>query len=479
MIRPRIFFSSLTATICIATGIFCFCRFSHANPQDIAIINIDDQPATSWQWQQRRMLARLIKAVADAKPRAIAVTLPCDTYTSVGADVSLINAVKDAGGAYFVMPLWDKLYTYAKGIGNAEYEKEKSAIAISASKKIKGRDYPALSFLLARDFFKASAKQSVSFRLDTSDRIFECTSEDIVSGKGSDFLKDKICFVGRSDANRVQASALAALVYPEVSIAVLPWRAILAVISIILLAAGLVLAGRTHRLVVAFSKHNGLAALPKASGLMSFGVSHYLVKNHRGTIFDARNWPAGRHWIWMGDFAVGAHYSRHAETVKKFFHGLTDGFGPREAMIQLNNRLFKDNGSTFTNLIHVDIDAQSRSVNFSNAGFESPLLYSGATREFRDFPDVSTPLGIKTDILVDEHKLILENSDIFLLFNSGIVKSRNRDGRFIDVDQLKFLVEENRHLSAKQLSDKILKVILDFNHGRPSADMIFAVIKAG
>jgi len=444
--------------------------FSSKPDPQIILINIDNGTSTQASWKERRELAEIIDKLAVAKPRAIVVTYPCIGYTSIGADRALIKAVKNAGCVYFSLPLWGVMYSHAKGIGHVQLKQAKKTVSILSSIIYENKVFPALSVLLSKEISGREVKTDFYFKRK-SGLEFEEYAPDFIANLKDNAFKDKICFIGDKESNCLQAEAFYALASFEEEIAV-SRNMFLYYLVFAALIAGLFLA-----VFLVIKKSLKKDRFLQKKGRLSFGKAALLLRNNHSSIFDSRIWPDGNIWLWMGD--PSPNNGRHSSfDLEKFFSSFKEPLGAREAIIRLNNDLHEADSQSFINLILLNINPQNCVINFSNAGFEPPLIFRNSTKEFNEFTHSTQPLGIGKSVDFDEQKIALDKSDILFLFNSGIVKSRDTDGRFIDLEQLKYMITQNCSLPAQKLAERVLRVILDFNASRPSQDMIFLAIKA-
>ncbi len=453
----------------IAAFLFIFLyAFVGAVSPRIVLINFDEASASGFPWQERRLLAEIIKCIAADKPKAIVVTLPCRGFTSAGADRMLLNAVKEAGCVYFGLSAWDALRGYAKGIGHLNFTREKDKILIENILRYENSDYPALSILLLKEFFDKTPPSKFSFRTSETPVFKEYRIKDVYHLKNKGLFKDKICFLGNRKLNILQAAAVYALISGNLE----KTKKTNHIVVACLLAGFLAI---TFALILRFKKIVR-SRLPHKLGRLSFGESRFSAESNLCSLIGHKLWMDNRLWLWMADCSSAS--KKIKLFIGNFFESYKQTTGTREVMIRLNSEICKDRDNSFVNFIIMEIEPEKGIVTFSKAGFESPLLFVYSTKEFRDFPEDEQPLGLRRNADFNEQKIILEKSDILFLFNSGIVGSRDREGRFIDLEQLKYIITQNSALSTHQLTRKILRVILDFNRGRPGADMMFLAIKA-
>jgi len=452
--------------------LFLFCATT-AFALEIVTINIDKKEENIlWPWQERRSLAQIIQLLSQAKAKAIVLTLPTSSFTSPGADRQFLHTLSQAGNVYLAQPVLPSALNFAKASGHVYYKIEKGQVFIPQTYQ----GLISLVSLLAKDLGK-DKKGDLRFRYSKNYPTKDYFLKDVLGDASGLDLKEKICFVGDSETNFIQAQALCNILFCEKDT---EKRIILGYFLLIflgILSFLIIYYVRNHAAVLYFRTQQGLVKIPKESGRLSFGVSQFFSKNPY-TLFLFKQWPEGHLWMCMGDFySQRQKESAYLKTIEAIFSQLNEGFGPREILLRLNTELCKIKDNSFANLIHLDIQSYKGTLSFANAGFESPILFKNQSKEFRDFSDIGIPLGLKQDFLLIEQELVLEKEDILFLFNSGLVKSRNRQGELIDIEQLKFLITQNSSLPSQQLAEKVLKTILDFNFVKPGLDIFFLVLK--
>jgi len=124
----------------------------------------------------------------------------------------------------------------------------------------------------------------------------------------------------------------------------------------------------------------------------------------------------------------------------------------------------------FASLFYCQYDARSRALNYCNAGHAPLLLYRAAHKSFTRLDSEGMPVGIAQDADFGEAYCGLERGDIAILFTDGLLEAADADLEQFGVERLKRVVQENKDLSARELSDKIHTMLKDFMKGAEQLD---------
>ncbi|MDR2734003.1 MAG: PP2C family protein-serine/threonine phosphatase [Spirochaetota bacterium] len=139
------------------------------------------------------------------------------------------------------------------------------------------------------------------------------------------------------------------------------------------------------------------------------------------------------------------------------------GRGAGEVVSVVNDTISSEVGEErFASLFYCQYDARSRALNYCNAGHAPLLLYRAAHKSFARLDSEGMPVGIAQDASFGEAYCGLERGDIALLFTDGLLEATDADLEQFGVERLKRVVQENKDLSARELSDKIHAVLRDF-----------------
>jgi phosphoserine phosphatase RsbU/P len=104
----------------------------------------------------------------------------------------------------------------------------------------------------------------------------------------------------------------------------------------------------------------------------------------------------------------------------------------------------------------------------ANAGQTQPLLYKDGRVE--QIKLVGFPIGIFEDATYDEWSVKLTHGDILVFYSDGITEAANREGKFLGGGRLKEILEQNTHLTAAEIADRILEVVQEYTEGGAITD---------
>ncbi len=149
--------------------------------------------------------------------------------------------------------------------------------------------------------------------------------------------------------------------------------------------------------------------------------------------------------------------------------GVQVGYAPHIAMSKVNNLLWDSvEDHQFITAIYGILDETNRTLVFSNAGHNPPLLMSAdGTYRYVEYGD--TPLGMFYDARYHQHFILFEPGQTMIIYTDGITEAANDAGEEYGTDRLANIVHAGLHLPAKKLIDHIRKDVADFT-GRKFLD---------
>jgi phosphoserine phosphatase RsbU/P len=154
------------------------------------------------------------------------------------------------------------------------------------------------------------------------------------------------------------------------------------------------------------------------------------------------------------------------------------GYAPNVSMAKMNNLLWESTENhQFITAFYGVLDATNRTIAYTNAGHNPPLLMSGdGTAKYIDRGGI--PLGMFKDARYYEYYLQLEPGQTLVLYTDGVTEAVNCRGEEFGRDHLIKVVAEGSYLPARQLIDFIYSKVLDFTEGHGADDDItFVIIK--
>ncbi len=148
------------------------------------------------------------------------------------------------------------------------------------------------------------------------------------------------------------------------------------------------------------------------------------------------------------------------------------GYAPHISMAKVNYLLWESiQRHQFVTAFYGVLDATNRTLAYSNAGHNPPLLMSkDGTASFIERGSV--PLGMFRETRYYEFYLALEPGQLLVLYTDGVTEAANEDSEEYGRDRLENRVREGRHLGARELIEFIHQDVIKFTAGRGADDDI-------
>ena len=158
-----------------------------------------------------------------------------------------------------------------------------------------------------------------------------------------------------------------------------------------------------------------------------------------------------------------------------------DGAGER--LRCANNMIVSNSGSgtsgMFVTLFFAKLFEKDRSLVYSNAGHNPPLLFRASTGSIEALEVTGPVLGMMEEMEYEQRTIALESGDILLLYTDGIVEAMNCNEELFGLERLRSSLSSAKRLSAQGIQDSILRDLKQFTEGEEQSDDITVmVIKA-
>jgi sigma-B regulation protein RsbU (phosphoserine phosphatase) len=155
------------------------------------------------------------------------------------------------------------------------------------------------------------------------------------------------------------------------------------------------------------------------------------------------------------------------------------GYAPHISMSKVNYLLWESiERNQFVTAFYGVLDATNRTVAYSNAGHNPPILMD-ADGQARFEERGGVPLGMFRDSRYYEYYETIEPGQILVLYTDGVTEATNRDGQEYGRDHLVDAVRRCRDLSAREMIDFLHRDLMEWTDGRGAGDDVtFFVIKA-
>ena len=155
------------------------------------------------------------------------------------------------------------------------------------------------------------------------------------------------------------------------------------------------------------------------------------------------------------------------------------GYAPHISMSKVNYLLWESiERNQFVTAFYGILDATNRTLAYSNAGHNPPLLMDkdGSVR-FEERGGV--PLGMFRDSRYYEYFATIDPGEVLVLYTDGVTEAENPALEEYGRDRLVAAVRRCRHLGAREMIDFIHRDVTQWTDGRGATDDVtFFIIKA-
>ncbi len=155
------------------------------------------------------------------------------------------------------------------------------------------------------------------------------------------------------------------------------------------------------------------------------------------------------------------------------------GYSPQVSMAKVNYLLWESiERNQFVTAFYGILDATNRTLAYTNAGHNPPLLLTGDGKH-RFIERGSLPLGMFKDTRYHEYYQTIEPGEMLVLYTDGVTEAQNRKDEEYGRDRLARAVKANQTLSARDLIAAVHKEVIEWTDGKGATDDVtFFVIKA-
>ena len=155
------------------------------------------------------------------------------------------------------------------------------------------------------------------------------------------------------------------------------------------------------------------------------------------------------------------------------------GYATHISMAKVNYLLWESiERNQFVTAFYGILDASNRTLSFSNAGHNPPLLVK-ANGETRFITEGEQPLGMFQHTRYHENHVVLEPGDVFVLYTDGATEAESPAGEEFGRDRLVDAVKASLDKPAREMIASIQMSVLEWTASAGATDDVtFFVIKA-
>jgi len=215
--------------------------------------------------------------------------------------------------------------------------------------------------------------------------------------------------------------------------------------------------------------------IPSVTGV-EIGTFSQPAKQVGGDYHDLIELPSGGLGVAVGDVSgkgmaaallmanVQASLRRYSESA----------YSPKEIIYRINNSLCPIcehiDEHRFITLFYGILDPESRTLIYSSAGHNYPLVFRESGRTYKRLESTGLPCGIIEDTLYDEVQIELGSGDIALFYTDGITEAMNSDEEIFGEENLMDIVLESLPLDSASLVSNVHKGLTEFVGDAPQYD---------
>jgi sigma-B regulation protein RsbU (phosphoserine phosphatase) len=156
------------------------------------------------------------------------------------------------------------------------------------------------------------------------------------------------------------------------------------------------------------------------------------------------------------------------------------GYATHISMAKVNYLLWESiERNQYVTAFYGILDASNRTLSYSNAGHNPPLLLTADGSRTQFIRRGEQPLGMFRDTRYHEYYLSFDPGDLLVLYTDGATEALNPAGEEFGRDRLAEAVKASYNLTARELVSSLERAVLDWTEGAGATDDItFFVIKA-
>jgi len=132
--------------------------------------------------------------------------------------------------------------------------------------------------------------------------------------------------------------------------------------------------------------------------------------------------------------------------------------------------------NSFASLVYLEMEGDSSTIRFLNAGHMPPLLISDT--DIQELAKGEPALGLRSDTSYSERKIELGTNDCLLVYSDGVTEAQNEEGEFFGEERLKALLRDIDGLSPDEIGERLLAKVHAFvSNARIHDDLSLFIIK--
>lgn len=150
---------------------------------------------------------------------------------------------------------------------------------------------------------------------------------------------------------------------------------------------------------------------------------------------------------------------------------------PRNVLDVVNRVVEKSvDDSMFISMFYGKYDNRESQFSYASAGHEPAIMYHAAEGKFTMLEAKGLLLGVKKDVVFEEHKVVLQEGDFIAMLTDGVTEVRTDEG-FIDEEIIQTLLVEVKDESAQTMVDTLYSKLLEMQNFHLRDDFTLVIFK--
>ncbi|MCB1142339.1 MAG: SpoIIE family protein phosphatase [Leptospiraceae bacterium] len=148
-----------------------------------------------------------------------------------------------------------------------------------------------------------------------------------------------------------------------------------------------------------------------------------------------------------------------------FYYQKNNMLNPSLLLQNMNEAFYGNIGKEFVTATYLLIDLKKQKITVANAAHPPLLLLREGSKEIIQILPRGTLLGIKPDAKFQSLEIDFQPKDRLLLYTDGLIEAPNESNEMYDEERLADFLRKNRNLKPSELSEKLMKEIIDWSGG--------------
>ena len=149
-----------------------------------------------------------------------------------------------------------------------------------------------------------------------------------------------------------------------------------------------------------------------------------------------------------------------------------------EIIENANQLMCQDTEKTgmYATMVLARFDEETGLLSYCNAGHQNPILWRADEQKFEHLDSGSLPIGMFRDETYKQKEIQLNSGDFLVLFTDGVTEARDVANRFFGEERLLAVLKKNAKNSARQILEKVVAEVKEFQKSDLQRDDITIVI---